>query len=138
MVKEYIALFEYEDGKEGFGVVFPDLPGCFSAGNDFNDAYKMAHEAVALYADGEEMPIPRTLEQIKAEWPDWAEWEKEYKFMVAKVALYPLKTEVRRFNVSLSSDLVSRIDRVTKNRSAFLASAAELMLSGSSATTTTP
>jgi predicted RNase H-like HicB family nuclease len=65
-MKTYIALFEYEEGKKGFGVVFPDLPGCFSAGDDFEDAMRMAHEALSLYADsGEPLPNPRTLEQIK-------------------------------------------------------------------------
>jgi len=124
-IKEYIALFEYEDEIKGYSVVFPDLPGCFSAGNDYDDAVRMAHEALALYADGEsELPPPRSLEQIKNEWEDWSEWEKNYKFFVSKVAIYPLKPEVYRFNISMPADLVARIDRVAKNRSAFLTAAA--------------
>ena len=125
MVKEYIALFEYED-EAGYGVVFPDLYGCFSAGDDFDDALRNAHEALALYAEGNDnMPEPRTLEQIKAEWEDWAEWEREYKFIVGKVALYPMKAEAQRFNISMSADLVARVDRVASNRSAFIATATE-------------
>ena len=133
MAKEYIALFE-SNGKGGYGVVFPDLPGCFSAGKDFDDAMRMAHEALALYADGgDALPKPRTLEQIQEEWDDWAEWEKNFKFIVGKVALYPLKSETQRFNISMPVDLVSRIDRVAKNRSAFLVSAAETMLGAKAA-----
>jgi predicted RNase H-like HicB family nuclease len=124
-VKEYIALFEYDD-EEGYGVVFPDLPGCFSSGDDFDDAIRNAHEALALYADGNDnIPEPRTLEEIRAGWEDWAEWEKEYKFLVSKVALYPMKAEATRFNISMSADLVARIDRVASNRSAFIATATE-------------
>ena len=45
MAKEYIALFEYDD-EAGYGVVFPDLPGCFSAGDDYDDAMRNAYEAL--------------------------------------------------------------------------------------------
>ena len=131
-IKEYIALFEYADGEKGFSVVFPDLAGCYSAGDDYDDAVRMAHEALSLYADGNEyMPGPRTLEQIRKEWADWNEWEKKYKFLVGKVALYPMKTESQRFNVIMPSNLVARIDRVARNRSAFLSSAAERLLANS-------
>jgi predicted RNase H-like HicB family nuclease len=129
MIKEYVALFEYEDDMKGYSVIFPDLPGCFSAGDDYDEAVRNAHEALALYADGEtNLPAPRSLEQIKKEWADWAEWEKDYKFMVCKVALYPLKTGAQRFNISMRSDLVARIDRVASNRSAFIETAAENLL----------
>jgi predicted RNase H-like HicB family nuclease len=128
MAKEYIALFESNDSG-GYGVVFPDLPGCYSAGNDYDDAVRQAHEALALYADGEDnIPAPRTLEKIQAEWEDWKDWEKNYNFIIGKVALLPLKAESQRFNVSMSVGLVQRIDRVARNRSAFLSRAAEYML----------
>jgi predicted RNase H-like HicB family nuclease len=131
MIQEYIALFEYEPDENAYSVVFPDLPGCYSYGRDYDDAVKMAHEALSLYAEEgrERMPQPRSLEQIKAEWEDWPEWESEYKFLVGKVALYPLKSDTRRFNVSMPANLVARIDRVARSRSAFLVSAAEHMLS---------
>jgi predicted RNase H-like HicB family nuclease len=129
-IKEYIALFEYRDGEDGFSVVFPDLDGCYSAGDNYDDAVRMAHEALALYADeNDNMPEPRTIEQIRSKWPDWSEWEKNYKFLIGKIALYPMKSETQRFNVSMPADIVARIDRVARNRSAFLLSAAEYMLS---------
>jgi predicted RNase H-like HicB family nuclease len=94
-MKTYIALFEYEEGKSGYGVVFPDLPGCISAGDDYADAFRMAHEALALYADGEpQLPEPRSLEEIKATWEDWPEWERQYQFQVAEIRLYPLAEAV--------------------------------------------
>ena len=124
MTREYLALFEYNDETDGFGVVFPDLPGCFSAGADFDDSFRMAHEALSLYAEGEpELPSPRTLEQIKVEWSDWPSWEEDRKFYIAKIALYPLKPITRKFNISLDERLVRKIDRITNNRSAFIADA---------------
>jgi predicted RNase H-like HicB family nuclease len=86
MIKEYIALFEYEPDECAYSVIFPDLPGCYSYGRDYDEAVKMAREALSLYADGGEfMPQPRTLERIKAEWAEWPEWEMKYKFLTGKV-----------------------------------------------------
>ena len=132
-MKKYIALFEYEDGKNGYAVIFPDLPGCFSAGDDYDDAYRMAHEALSFHLEGltaEGMPVPepRALEKIKAEWNDWKEWEKHYQFLVVPVAVYPISEKSVRVNVMLPEGTLRRIDAVSKNRSAFLASAAEHML----------
>ena len=129
MTKEYIALFEYENSSKAIGVVFPDLPGCYSAGDNFDDAFRMAHEALSLYAEDEsDLPPPRTLEQIKAEWEEWKEWERNYKFYITKIALLPLKPVTKKFNISLDERLVRRIDRVTNNRSAFIAEAIERLL----------
>ena len=121
MVKQYIALFEYENNKKGFGISFPDLPGVISVGDNYEDAVRMAHEALALAAEGEkDFPKPRTLEQIKKEWKEWKKWERSYKFYIVPIALYPIKQEVKRFNVSLDAGLVARIDSIAANRSAFI------------------
>ena len=44
----YFAVMEPGAGG-GFGVYFPDLPGCTSMGNDFEDASLMAEEALGLH-----------------------------------------------------------------------------------------
>jgi len=129
LIKHYIALFEYEKGKKGLGVSFPDLPGVVTAGNDYEDAVKMAHEALALAAEGEKnFPKPRTLEQIQKEWSEWKEWEQNYKFYIVPIALYPIKRNVKRFNINLDAGLVAQIDRVASNRSAFIEAAARSYL----------
>jgi predicted RNase H-like HicB family nuclease len=129
-MKEYIALFEYENEKPGVGVVFPDLPGCASYGADFDEAYRKAHEALALYANGEpDLPAPQSMERIRDEWEDWREWENERSFYTVKVALYPLKTCARKFNISMEESLVARIDRISSNRSAFISEAVISLLS---------
>ncbi|MEI8096461.1 MAG: type II toxin-antitoxin system HicB family antitoxin [Spirochaetales bacterium] len=35
-----------------YGIEFPDLPGCFSAGDDLEDALSMAREALSLHLYG--------------------------------------------------------------------------------------
>ena len=132
-MKKYIALFEYEESEKGYGVIFPDLPGLASAGDNYDEAYRMAHEGLAFHLEGlaEEgflIPEPRTLEQIMAEWEDWTEWEKNYKFLVTPIAVIPAHGKTICVNVMLPEATLHRIDRVSGNRSAFLTNAAELLL----------
>jgi len=49
----YFAVFEPAKGG-GFGVYFPDLPGCTSMGDDFDDARRMAEESLGLHLWGME------------------------------------------------------------------------------------
>ena len=65
----YPAIFTpEEDG--GFSVVFPDLEGCFTCGDDMADAIFMAEDALALVLygyenDGREIPTPSKMEDLK-------------------------------------------------------------------------
>ena len=61
-----------EEGTEtsAFGVVVPDLPGCFSAGDTLDEAVEAAKEAAAAWIDaaldrGMPIPSPSTLEAIR-------------------------------------------------------------------------
>lgn len=124
----YIALFEQDKDADLVGVVFPDLPGCFSSGKDYDDAYKNAHEAIALWAENVDvMPKPRTLEQIQAEWEDWTEWKNNCDFTVAYISVYP-RSVSKKYTVMMDTALMARIDEVAKNRSAFLSEAARAAL----------
>jgi predicted RNase H-like HicB family nuclease len=66
----YIAIVEDAGPGTAIGVWFPDLPGCFSAGDDIDDALRNAEEALALYAESEKdegrtLPTPRTLTELR-------------------------------------------------------------------------
>lgn len=71
-VTAYIAFVHPpEDGSE-WGVTFPDLAGCVSAGPSFESAVEAAQEALLghlalLAADGDPLPVARTLSQIQAD-----------------------------------------------------------------------
>jgi predicted RNase H-like HicB family nuclease len=61
-VRHYRALLE-PAGDGGWGVIFPEPPGCVSHGRDPDHAKRMAAEALALHLsamadDGEPMPDP--------------------------------------------------------------------------------
>ena len=84
MIRHYIALVEEEPGK-AVGVWFPDLPGCFTAGDNLNDALLNAREAIDLYfEDNEARPQPRTLEQLRNN-PEVAEDMRIDRLLVAAI-----------------------------------------------------
>jgi predicted RNase H-like HicB family nuclease len=91
-MKTYIALFEYDDDGAGYSVVFPDFPGLISAGDDYGESLRMAHDGLAAHVrfltrEGDHIPAPRTLEEIEATWPDWPEWRDNYKFLLVPISL---------------------------------------------------
>jgi predicted RNase H-like HicB family nuclease len=66
----YVAIVEDVGPDKAVGVWFPDLPGCFSAGDDVDEALRNAQEALALYAEaeaseGRALPAPRTVSALK-------------------------------------------------------------------------
>jgi predicted RNase H-like HicB family nuclease len=90
----YIALLEEEEGK-AVGVWFPDLPGCFSAGDTLDEAMLNAREAVALYAeslsyDGQGLPRARTLTELKAD-PDVSADLKAYMIVLVPLEEHGLR-----------------------------------------------
>lgn len=85
----YIAIVEEAGPDHAVGVWFPDLPGCFSAGDDLDDALRNAPEALELYAEsqiaeGRPLPSPRTLTELRND-PSVADDIKNY--MVAIIEL---------------------------------------------------
>jgi predicted RNase H-like HicB family nuclease len=66
----YVAIVEDVGPDKAVGVWFPDLPGCFSTGDDIDGALRNAEKALALYAEsqareGRELPAPRTVSALK-------------------------------------------------------------------------
>lgn len=121
---------EIPDGHDGdFGVTVPDLPGCFSAGKDLDDALLSAKEAIELHLegiseDGEEVPTPHSLKDLQAD-PEYA--GVAWAIVDIDVTRYMGKAE--KINVTLPGNLIRRIDeQVSKtpgeSRSGFLAKAA--------------
>ncbi len=130
-MRPYIALIHKDHGSD-FGISFPDLPGCVTAGAALDEARVMAAEALALHleglaADGEAAPEPSSLEAIMA--------IHENRDGVAILVDPPrAASKSVRLNITLADDLVERIDRHAEahglTRSGFLARAARKELDG--------
>jgi predicted RNase H-like HicB family nuclease len=117
----YIAVVER--GKEGFGVFFPDVPGCVSAGRTEQEAFANAEEALSGHL-AEMLLGGQSLPQRSDDIPPDPEVD-EYCRILVRVEL-PGKAV--RLNITMDEGLVAAIDRVASNRSSFLAQAARAAL----------
>jgi predicted RNase H-like HicB family nuclease len=120
------------DGKAGaYGIVVPDMPGCYGGGGTIEDTMRDAIGAMAAWADameqdGERIPEPRKLEQLR----DDPEIAASIAAGAALVAM-PLVRDLGRptkANLSIDAGLLAAIDEAAAElkltRSAFLAKAA--------------
>jgi len=93
-----------------FGVVFPDLPGCFSAGDTLDEAMEAAEEAVASWLDamldaGAPIPAASSLDAVRAN-PQFAGWI----FAVVSVNPDLLDDSTERVNITLPRRVLARLD----------------------------
>jgi predicted RNase H-like HicB family nuclease len=68
----YVAIIEDAGPDHAVGVWFPDLPGCFSAGDTLDEAMKNAPDALTLWIEsmvknGRSIPRARTPSELKAD-----------------------------------------------------------------------
>lgn len=122
---QYIALI-HKDADSDYGVSFPDLPGCISAGATLDEARAMAEEALALHLeglaeDGEALPEPSSLEAVMN--------DSVHRDGVAiLVRAEEGRGRTVRVNITLAEDTLRDIDRYAVDhgltRSGFLAQAA--------------
>ncbi len=130
METRYYAAVMYR-GEEGFGVVFPDIPGCTSHGYTLHEAARQADVALAghiglMVRDGDPLPEPTPLDRLD-EVMDHS--EKDAGRFLVKVEI---PARWIRVNTSMAETLVARIDRAAQelgmSRSGYLAEAARRML----------
>ena len=121
----YPIAIESGDAETAFGVVVPDLPGCFSAGDTLDEALAGAEEAAAAWIDaaldaGEAIPPASSLEAIRAN-PDYAGWA----FGVITLDPALLDDTVERVNITLPRRVLKRLDAIARaagaTRSGFIA-----------------
>ena len=67
----------HKDDGTSYGVSFPDVPGCVSAGDTFEEAVANAAEALAghlalMKADGDPITPPRSYDALKRD-PEFAD-----------------------------------------------------------------
>lgn len=119
-MKQFIAIV-HKDADSSYGVQFPDLPGCFSGSDSYMQIMPNAVEALSLFLDGEDIPTPKPLEQIRNE---VAEDLRDGAFLMA-VPLVSLTGRTTRVNFTLDTGLLRAIDATAElrglTRSAFLA-----------------
>jgi predicted RNase H-like HicB family nuclease len=114
------------------GVVFPDLPGCTSQGDDPRHAAELALEALAAHAeamvaDGEALPEPSAPGTV----PDWLD-PRESEIVAHLLVPLELPGRSVRVNITMDEGLLQRVDRAADaqgfTRSGLLAEAARSWL----------
>ncbi|MNJ25153.1 hypothetical protein D3C77_195900 [compost metagenome] len=124
------------DEQHAWGVEVPDIPGCFSAGDDLDDAMAMAREAIEghleiLAQDGQMIPKASKV-TTHATNPAFA----GCTWAVIDIDITKYLGKAEKLNITLPAYLLNRIDTYVKNhpeqksRSGFLAEAALKVLQG--------
>lgn len=122
----------HKDADSSYGISFPDLPGCFSAGEDLGELERNAVEAIDLYLnDQDEADYPaRDMSEIEAS----DAVDRDAGYMLMAVPHVRAGGRAVRINVSIDAHTLAAIDAAAQrrklSRSAFLVSAAQKELTG--------
>ena len=119
----------HKDECSDFGVTVPDIPGCYSAGDSYDEALQNAIEAIqchleGLLLDNESLPVASSIDN----WINNQDYSDGVWAMV-DVDLAQISGKVKRVNITLPERVLNLIDlygksHAIKNRSAFLTDAA--------------
>lgn len=114
-----------EKGGDGYGVTFPDLPGCTSAGDTLEHAFVNAHEALAGHIDvsleyGEQPPNASPVEKVAA--------DPENQSAAIMLIGVTVPSRDQRIELAIDEGLLEEIDALGADRSQFLADAARVEL----------
>ena len=121
----YPIAIEAGNDAQSFGVVVPDLPGCFSAGDTLEEAMTGVEEAAAAWIDatldsGEPIPAPSGLEAVRSR-PEYFGWT----FGVLTIDPADMDDTTERVNITLPRRVLKRLDAMARDagqsRSGFIA-----------------
>ena len=107
----------------GYGISFPDFPGCVAVAETADAVMRRGREALAFHVeglseDGDSIPPPRSVEAVKGD-PDLADWRRN-----AELVLIPLL--LNRGSSDIRSGTGNEAQPQRKTRPAFAATAARL------------
>lgn len=121
----YPIAIEPGNDNQAFGVVAPDLPGCFSAGDTLDEAIDNAKEAIELWLetvidDGGQVPPAKLISTHQSN-PEFSGWV----WAIVDIDLAELSDKAERINITLPSRILRRLDADAKaageSRSAYIA-----------------
>ena len=119
----YVAVID-KDPESAYGVQFPEVPGCFSAADTFDEIVPNAIEALSLFFEDSEPVPPRGLDAVR---------EQVAGNIAAGAVLMMIpyvgnRKRVVRVNLSLEKEFLDTLDEAARmrgmTRSAFVEKAA--------------
>lgn len=130
----YIAFLHPPEDGSAWGVTFPDVPGCVSAGDSFEAAAEAAREALSghltlLRADGDPLPVSRSWQVLEK---DAEAMEEARGAHVHLVTPRLIAGERVRVNITIDKGLLRLTDEAADarglSRSALIESALAAMV----------
>jgi predicted RNase H-like HicB family nuclease len=125
-VMRYPIAVEPATATTAWGVLVPDLPGCFSAGDTLEEAMVQAESAVTAWLEtaldtGQAIPAPSRIEALRLSNPELT----DCVWALVKVNPAMLDNTVERVNINLPRRVLHRLDALARNagetRSGFIA-----------------
>lgn len=121
----------HKDADSDYGIAFPDLPGCFSAGGDLAELERNAIEAIDLFLEGEEATAypASDMTAVRA-----GLTQDDREAMLMAIPFVRSGGRTVRVNFTVDAATLAAIDAAAKrrklSRSAFLVSAAHNAIAG--------
>ena len=119
----YVAVID-KDPDSAYGVRFPEVPGCFSAADTFEDIVPSAIEALSLFFEDTEPLPPRGLERVREQMAD----DIAGGAVLMMIPYVQDRKRVVRVNLSLEKGFLDTLDEAARmrgmTRSAFVEKAA--------------
>ena len=112
----YPVLIEEGSDRTAFGVVVPDLPGCFSAGDSLDEALDNVREAIAAWVDaaldaGNQVPPPSPVDAVRR--------LKSYKGWtpaIVEIDETIFDDSIERVNITLPKRVLRRLDALAAEK----------------------
>ena len=121
MQKTYYAVITKSKNEQDFGVFFPEVDNCFTTGETVELAIQNANEALELHLDDWQWELPQSICFSKLEF-DLDETDEVITIIPITV---PVRGKKIRLNITMDERILSSLDRITDNRSAFIESTIE-------------
>jgi len=105
----------HKDKNSDYGVIFPDIPGCFSVGASIEEAIAMSQEAAECHIEGmlldsEPIPVASSIENHKSN-PDY----KDGLWALVNVDITKLSLKAKRINITMPERLLTTVDHYARN-----------------------
>ena len=123
---KYPIAIEPGSATQAWGVVVPDLPGCFSAADEgIDEAIENAKEAIEAWIEaaidaGEDIPEPSSITDLQAD-PEFKGWI----WAIAEIDPAVMDDTIERVNITLPRRVLARLDAKARaagaSRSAYIA-----------------
>jgi len=120
---KYIAFIYQDEDDAGFTAVVPDLAGCVSYGETFEEACSMIQEAAELWLEGEKFPLSHEFAYFTKEKREELDIPHDALTYIVDVK----QDKNVRINIMFSATLLKEADKAAQekfngNRSAYLQS----------------